>query len=292
MLPGARQALRHIGRDTDVVTTVSRYTRGRVAAAFGPTAALEPLPPGIDADRFRPDPGARAAVRRRHALGDAPVVTCVSRLVARKGQDVLIRALPGIRARVPGTRLAAGGWRTRRRAATRPGRGARGRGRGRVRRRGRRGRPARLPRGRATSSPCRAAPVGGGWTSRGWASRCWRRRRRGCRWWRGVPAARRRPCRRGGPGTSSTAATCPRSSTALVGLLADPARAAAMGAAGRAWMRAEWASPGGPAAALLDGACRPPPADHRGTSRCSATARSRGRGAGRRGGQAGCLRPA
>jgi phosphatidylinositol alpha-1,6-mannosyltransferase len=105
MLPGARQALRHIGRTTDVVTTVSRYTRGRVAAAFGPTAALEPLPPGIDADRFRPDPGARAAVRRRYALGDAPVVTCVSRLVARKGQDVLIRALPGIRARVPGTRL-------------------------------------------------------------------------------------------------------------------------------------------------------------------------------------------
>ena len=67
MLPGARQALRHIGRTTDVVTTISRYTRGRVAAAFGPTAALEPLPPGIDTHRFRPDAGARAAVRRRHA---------------------------------------------------------------------------------------------------------------------------------------------------------------------------------------------------------------------------------
>ena len=42
---------------------------------------------------------------------------------------------------------AAGGWRTRRRTAARPGRGARGRGRGRVRGRGRRGRPGRLPRG-------------------------------------------------------------------------------------------------------------------------------------------------
>ena len=148
MLPGARQALRHIGRTTDVVTTVSRYTRGRVAAAFGPTAALEPLPPGIDADRFRPDPGARAAVRRRYALGDAPVVTCVSRLVARKGQDVLIRALPGIRARVPGTRLLLVGGGPDAGRLRAPGRGARGRGRGRVHRRGRRGRPGRPPRGR------------------------------------------------------------------------------------------------------------------------------------------------
>jgi phosphatidylinositol alpha-1,6-mannosyltransferase len=46
MLPVARQALRRIGRDADVVTVVSRYTRGRFAAAFGPDAALEPLHPG------------------------------------------------------------------------------------------------------------------------------------------------------------------------------------------------------------------------------------------------------
>jgi len=105
MLPLARQALGRIGRDADVVTVVSRYTRGRFAAAFGPDAALEPLPPGVDAEVFRPDPQARAALRRRYGLGDAPVVTCVSRLVARKGQDQLLRVLPQLRARVPGTRL-------------------------------------------------------------------------------------------------------------------------------------------------------------------------------------------
>jgi phosphatidyl-myo-inositol dimannoside synthase len=105
MLPGAHQALRHIGRDADVITTVSRYTRARVASAFGARAALEPLPPGIDTQRFRPDPGARAELRRRHGLGGAPVITCVSRLVARKGQDMLIRALPLVRERVAGTRL-------------------------------------------------------------------------------------------------------------------------------------------------------------------------------------------
>lgn len=105
MLPGARHTLRRIGTDADVITVVSRYTRRRVAAAFGPRAALELLPPGVDTERFRPDPGAREELRRRYRLGEAPVVVCVSRLVARKGQDSLVRALPALRARVPGTRL-------------------------------------------------------------------------------------------------------------------------------------------------------------------------------------------
>jgi phosphatidyl-myo-inositol dimannoside synthase len=105
MLPGARAALRRIGADADVVTTISRWTRGRVAAAFGADAVLEVLPSGIDTDAFRPDPGARTELRRRYRLGEAPVVTCLSRLVPRKGQDALIRVLPGLRARVPGARL-------------------------------------------------------------------------------------------------------------------------------------------------------------------------------------------
>lgn len=105
LLPGARHALGRIGADADALTTISRWTRDRTAAAFGPTAALVPLPSGIDADRFAPDPAARARLRRRHRLGDAPVLVCVSRLVRRKGQDVLVRAWPQVRDRVPGARL-------------------------------------------------------------------------------------------------------------------------------------------------------------------------------------------
>src|SRR6202011_5486620 len=37
--------------------------------------------------------------------GERPVVGCVSRLVPRKGQDMLIRAMPAIRQRVPGAAL-------------------------------------------------------------------------------------------------------------------------------------------------------------------------------------------
>ena len=105
MLPLARNALRRIGDDTDVVTYVSRYTRGRFASAFGPHAALEYVPPGVDTDRFAPDPAARAEMRSRYGLGDRPVVVCLSRLVPRKGQDMLIRALPAIRDRVDAAAL-------------------------------------------------------------------------------------------------------------------------------------------------------------------------------------------
>ncbi|HTQ17913.1 GDP-mannose-dependent alpha-(1-6)-phosphatidylinositol monomannoside mannosyltransferase [Mycobacterium sp.] len=105
MLPVARSVLRRIGEQTDVVTFVSRYTRSRFAPAFGPEASLEYLPPGVDADRFRPDPDARAELRDRYGLGDRPTVVCLSRLVPRKGQDVLIQALPAIRRRVDGAAL-------------------------------------------------------------------------------------------------------------------------------------------------------------------------------------------
>jgi phosphatidyl-myo-inositol dimannoside synthase len=105
MLPLARTALRRIGNDTDVVTFISNYTRSRFASAFGPRAALEHLAPGVDIERFEPNSVARAELRARYGLGGRPVVVCVSRLVPRKGQDMLIQALPSIRQRVPGTAL-------------------------------------------------------------------------------------------------------------------------------------------------------------------------------------------
>lgn len=105
MLPVARSALRRIGDDADVVTYVSDYTRGRFAAAFGPRARLERLSPGVDVDRFAPDTVARARLRARYGLADRPVVLCLSRLVPRKGQDMLIRAFARIRRQVPDAAL-------------------------------------------------------------------------------------------------------------------------------------------------------------------------------------------
>ncbi|GAB2673317.1 glycosyltransferase family 4 protein [Nocardia goodfellowii] len=109
MLPGARQSLRSIGEHTDVVTYVSRYTRRRFASAFGPNAALEYLPPGVDTDVFRPDPAARAELRERYGLGARPTILCLSRLVPRKGQDALIVAMREIREKIDGAVLVIAG---------------------------------------------------------------------------------------------------------------------------------------------------------------------------------------
>ncbi len=106
-LPGARQLLRRIGDETDVLTYLGEYFRVRLAGALRPAAAarMTRLHPGVDATVFRPDPAARAAIRDRHGLGDRPVVVCVSRLVPRKGQDTLLRAWPAVLRRVPDAAL-------------------------------------------------------------------------------------------------------------------------------------------------------------------------------------------
>lgn len=101
-LPAARQVLRRIGEGTDTLTFLGEYTRQRIASALTAAAAarMARLTPGVDHELFRPDVDG-SAVRARHGLGDRPVVVCVSRLMPRKGQDTLVRALPGIRRQVP-----------------------------------------------------------------------------------------------------------------------------------------------------------------------------------------------
>lgn len=110
MVPGARQALRRIFRDADVITYISQYTLGRLSPFMPDGAKTLRLPSGIDVERFHPDPAARAALRERYGLGDAPTAVCVSRLVARKGQDSLIEAWPRILEAVPEARLVIVGW--------------------------------------------------------------------------------------------------------------------------------------------------------------------------------------
>ncbi|BFU46113.1 glycosyltransferase family 4 protein [Krasilnikovia sp. MM14-A1004] len=106
-LPGARQLLRRIADGTDVLTYLGEYQRVRLARALGERTELHRLAPGVDVDAFHPDVDG-AAVRARYGLADRPVIVCVSRLVPRKGQDALIRALPGVRRRVPGAALLLG----------------------------------------------------------------------------------------------------------------------------------------------------------------------------------------
>jgi phosphatidylinositol alpha-1,6-mannosyltransferase len=104
--PGARTVLRRVGARVDVLTYLGDYTRRRIAAAVGPDAAarMVRLTPGVDPEAFHPDADG-SATRARLGLVGRPVVVCVSRLMPRKGQDVLIRALPKVRMAVPDTAL-------------------------------------------------------------------------------------------------------------------------------------------------------------------------------------------
>ena len=106
-LPVARQALRRIGEQTDVMTYLGEYFRQRLATALTPraTARMARLHPGVDASVFRPDPDGRQLIRDRHGLAGRPVVVCVSRLVARKGQDTLLRAWPAVIRQAPDAAL-------------------------------------------------------------------------------------------------------------------------------------------------------------------------------------------
>lgn len=110
-VPGPRQLLRRIAGDVDVLTYLGEYTRARLATAIGPNInKLHRLAPGVDTEMFNPNVDGSL---KRADLGwtDRPVVVCVSRLMPRKGQDVLVRALPEIRRRAGdvGLLLVGGG---------------------------------------------------------------------------------------------------------------------------------------------------------------------------------------
>lgn len=99
-LPGLFRMLRHACSEATAVFAVSRYTERRVRRAVPEGVPTIVLPPGVDVERFHPGVDG-APVRVRHGLGGRPTVVCISRLVPRKGQDVLIRAWPEVRRRVP-----------------------------------------------------------------------------------------------------------------------------------------------------------------------------------------------
>ncbi len=103
-VPGGRRLMRRIAAGLDVLTYISEYTRGRLEPALGGRVRMAQLSPGVDVDAFSPGVDG-SAVRRRHGLGEAPVVVCVSRLVPRKGQDVLVAGWPQVLARHPRARL-------------------------------------------------------------------------------------------------------------------------------------------------------------------------------------------
>jgi phosphatidyl-myo-inositol dimannoside synthase len=97
-LPGTRQLARRVLRASSGVVAAGTYPARIATRVTGTPLPVINVPPGVDTDRFRPlPPEERASARTRFGLPvDRPVVLGLSRLVPRKGFDVLIDAVAGL----------------------------------------------------------------------------------------------------------------------------------------------------------------------------------------------------
>ncbi len=110
VMPGAHSLMRYAtSQAARVPVMCSEFIARTVRTAVPARVPVSVLYPGADVGAFRPDL-ATEDLRERYGIGERPLVVCVSRLVARKGQDVLIEGMAEVRRRVPeATLLIVGG---------------------------------------------------------------------------------------------------------------------------------------------------------------------------------------
>ena len=111
-LPILASSLRHVLRNAEVAICAGSYPEAearRNAGEFMP--AVLQVPPGVDIERFVPlSRIERQKVREEMGIAqDALIVASYSRLVPRKGMDVLIKASAQLRPEYPNLRVMIGG---------------------------------------------------------------------------------------------------------------------------------------------------------------------------------------
>ncbi len=117
-VPASRELLASVLRRSALVVSAGSYPaaeagtllgRARAAGRAGPHHVV--VPPGVDSERFAPLSGdARRGARSRLGLpSDGLLVASVSRLVPRKGMDVLVEAAARLAPEFPGLTVAIAG---------------------------------------------------------------------------------------------------------------------------------------------------------------------------------------
>ncbi len=97
--------MKAISRHVNHLTYLGEYTRSAITKSITGQAAasMVKIAPGIDTDHFSPQDASE--LRRERGLTNKKVIVSVGRLVHRKGQDVLIEAVPAIIKEVPEAHL-------------------------------------------------------------------------------------------------------------------------------------------------------------------------------------------
>ena len=95
-VPPFNLLMRIIGNSVDHLTYLGEYTKREISRGVSKRAqsAMIQIAPGIDTEKFRPVDA--KALRNELGLTNKEVIISVGRLVPRKGQDQLIKALPQI----------------------------------------------------------------------------------------------------------------------------------------------------------------------------------------------------
>jgi len=101
-MPGSRSLARRVLRGAAAVVAAGSYPARAAADAARCALAGVVVPPGVDGERFHPvDAATRAATRERFGLDpDRLLVLGVSRLVPRKGFDIVIEAMSALDAQL------------------------------------------------------------------------------------------------------------------------------------------------------------------------------------------------
>jgi phosphatidylinositol alpha-1,6-mannosyltransferase len=93
--------MKSISRQVNTLTYLGEFTRNAISKSVTKVAAqsMVKIAPGIDTDHFSPQDARE--LRNELGLTEKKVIVSVGRLVHRKGQDILIEAMPAIIKDVP-----------------------------------------------------------------------------------------------------------------------------------------------------------------------------------------------
>ncbi len=98
-------AMKSIARHVDNLTYLGEFTRKAISRPISDSAraSMVKIAPGIDTDHFAPVDS--TDLKRSLGLSEKKIIVSVGRLVHRKGQDVLIAAMPEILREIPDAHL-------------------------------------------------------------------------------------------------------------------------------------------------------------------------------------------